>query len=272
MGRRSLDFATFTSLARSPRRRPARGPFPTWQVAVAASDGYEDPRIVDLVADKTAALAGRVGAGAGATISRQGAQDLLALVLPPHPGSSHDLRVLDVGGACGAKFWELDVAAPGLVQRWDVVDTAAMVARARSSRGAARLQFHEDLHDAAVLAPDVVIASGLLQYTPDPPSTLTALGALGAARLYLTRTAVRVDGAPAYVVMDTPLRDHGPGPAPAGTPDVRVSVPMALHSEMSLRHVLDDAGYEVRLRFDEGDAWHVRGVRVNHVGLLAERR
>lgn len=170
---------------------------------------YEAADLVDVVFLKTVAT--RDGQPIDATTAR--------LALPWLVGSPR--RVLDFGGACGARYFALRGLIPPDVE-WHVVETPAMVERARELEDE-HLHFHTGIEG---IDPDLVIASGSLQFAPDPVAALRDLVALGAPTIVVTRTELATGTTPIRSIQQSRLAWNGAGPLPPGIADRVVEYPM----------------------------------------------
>lgn len=259
---RSLRRQIFSRLAGSPLGFQV---FPDFAAAASRSTGYEDDRVVDVVARKTERLRDELRPGRPVD-SCILTQNLLAVVTATQ---KEPLAVVEVGGACGALFYEVDARLPGVVGRWQVVETPRMVARARSASGSSRLSFTDSL-ETVVDEPDLLIASGVLQCFPEPSDALRRFIDLAPRYLYLARTHVSEDGRPLYVRFTSAISDHGPG---SDTHSVRgtVSIAMTMAPRSALEGALTER-YSIEMSFIEGAAFRVARRRVRVIGLLASRK
>ena len=241
----------------------------TFGEALESSDGYEHPEVIAVVAEKTAALSD-AHPSSRKVKSRQALQRLLAVARTGH----RDVRVLELGGACGAGYIETDRSLPGVLASWAVVETPAMVDVARERFSDGQLSFHTSIDEAlgTVGRPDLVIAEGVIQYTPDPIATVRSLTRIAAPVLYVSRSPVVRSGvAPVFGRQTTRARAHGPGSGPGATiSDTTVTLPVAI---VSYEDVLaaTEPDYRLEMEFDEGEAWRVSGSRLEDVGLLLRR-
>lgn len=203
----------------------------------ACDEGYSAADISALVAAKTEAL--RQAAGQGR--ARFGDTDLRVLAALG-TARTRPVRVLDFGGGCGAHFVAAAaLAGAGSVDRWAVVETESMCAAARTHDPA--LTFHTSIADAYASLGDVdlVLASGVIPYVPDPVGTLAALAAVGAPSLVLARTPLSPDDRDHVLIHTTALSTHGPGDLPAPAQDRPVSCPVTLQPRATLLAPLHDA-------------------------------
>jgi putative methyltransferase (TIGR04325 family) len=257
------------------RREPAAfaGTFDGFAAAARDCGGYDDPDIARVVCEKTRVLISSLGATP--KLSRQAVQDLFVLSRLSADGP---LGVLELGGACGALFHLSRIFQVDRRLAWTIVESRSMVRAAASLGSFAGLRIQEDLPRAPhpVESLDLVIASGSLQYMPDPLATWRSLLALGADRVYLTRTSVATDlDRPLITRQVTRLATHGPGMMPSGIPDRLTSQPITFVPEQRIRDLIGASGYEVAVEFDEGPAalTHAghRSFRARPLGLLLER-
>lgn len=148
--------------------------------------GYEQSELVDLIFKKTVAYQAEGNWPEMANVS----------------------TVLDFGGGCGLHYKQ--AASPDV--RWAVVETPAMVERAKSL-ATDKLQFFTDISEAAKwLGPiDVIYSNGALQYAPDPEEKLKQLCGAKAKKMLWHRVLL---GEPARETQSCFLSDNGPGSFP----------------------------------------------------------
>jgi putative methyltransferase (TIGR04325 family) len=185
--------------------------------------GYENPQLVDLIFQKTKAY----------------------LPEGSWPEMNGVSAVLDFGGGCGLHYKLALNQSPGI--RWAVVETPAMVARAREL-ATERLQFFTEIEAAARwLGPiDVMHSNGALQYVADPIATLSSLCGLQATtmlwhRMFFSQGDIRMETQVSRLV------DNGPGRAPSGTPDMaveyaRTAIPESVFIAAHAGYTLDSSG------------------------------
>lgn len=247
--------------------------YDSFESALRDSDSYEDPRLVEIVKEKTRRYRDALANGPTPAIdSRQTVQNMFVLsyVEPQRP-----LNVLEVGGACGASYFESKLMLPQRIRHWSISETPAMAAAGQSLSDDTGLSFHNDIASAATRleSRDLAIAQGVLQYAGDPLQMLAALFALDFSYVYVTRTAVANVDAPVFTRQDTELSAHGPGQLP-NAPNGRSSQPMTLVSWEALAATLP-AHYEVVLKFVESDERSLliggRTINVRDIGFLARK-
>ncbi len=147
--------------------------------------GYEHPELVETVFQKTIAYE----------------------PVEPWPEMEGVKSVLDFGGACGRHYKEARRHSADV--RWAIVETPAMVARAREIE-TQQLRFFTDIGAAlAWLGPvEVVHSNGALQYTPKPIQLVGELSSLGAPRMLWRRLLIGEGG---RITQISRLSDNGPG-------------------------------------------------------------
>ena len=64
-----------------------------------------------------------------AITTRQTAQNMFVL---SYVFAQRAINVLEVGGACGASYFETQVMLPGRISHWSIVETPAMAAAGQS--------------------------------------------------------------------------------------------------------------------------------------------
>jgi putative methyltransferase (TIGR04325 family) len=261
----------FTKLAR--RYREGTGEmqaYDSFESALRDSDSYEDPRLVEIVKEKTRRYRDALASAARPAIeTRQTVQNMFVLsyVEPQRP-----LNVLEVGGACGAGYFESKLMLPARIRHWAISETPAMAAAGQSLSNDPDLSFHNDIASAATRldSRDLAIAQGVLQYTGDPLQVLASLFSLDFSYVYLTRTAVAEVDVPVFTKQETDLSAHGPGQLP-NAPDGRSSQPLTLVSWDALAATIP-SNYEVVFKFVESEERSLsiggRTINVRDMGAL----
>jgi putative methyltransferase (TIGR04325 family) len=204
-----------------------------WADDAPSENGYEDPELVEVVFQKTLRLRD------SSTPTLDAATCRMALGLLSHPRV-----VLDVGGACGATYFRLRRLLDREVE-WHVLETSVMAARGHALSDGS-LHFHDEMPD---IQPDVILASGVLQYMPDPIAGLATILARHPHTIVLTRTALAEH--PTSIVQRTRLADNGPGPLPGGFVDREVAYVLRAAARAEVEQMLS-AEYELTA-LDEGD-------------------
>jgi putative methyltransferase (TIGR04325 family) len=220
--------------------------------AVAAghrSGGYEDTAITRLVVDRTVRFAQERSA---AHVAADEVRMLMYGAIHAAAQAAPDtLRVLDFGGAAGAHFHLARRWLPHRAMRWCVVETAAMGAAANAA-GAARdgLEFHTTLDSALarIGRPHLVYANNALQYASDPLRTLRDLLGCEAQITCISKLAVAGIKATLFTRQESWLSENGPGAAPTGLADARVSYPLGILPRDEVRELIERSA-ELQLHF-----------------------
>ena len=168
----------------NPIRRLRRKLFPPGQVI----EGYENDELVDAIFRKTVAY------------EPSGDWPLVA-----------DIKtVLDFGGGAGLHYKLARLQSPDI--RWAVVETRAMVRRAREL-ATDRLKFFSDIETAADWLNDVELmhSNGAIQYVPDAIETVRSLCATRPATVVWKRVPISDGAAQGREVQTSFLSDNGPG-------------------------------------------------------------
>ncbi len=248
--------------------------YESFESALRDSDSYEDPRLIEIVKEKTRRYKETLATGHRPSIqTRQTVQNMFVLsyVEPDRP-----LNVLEVGGACGAGYFEAGLMLPGRIRHWSIAETPAMAAAGESITDDPNLSFHSNLISAAnrLETRDLAIAQGVLQYAGNPLQVLSDLFALELSYVYVTRTAVADVAAPIFTRQETDLAAHGPGKL-ANAPNGRSSQPMTLVSFDALSSAIP-ANYEMVFKFEESEERTLsisgRAMSVRDFGFLASHK
>lgn len=253
-----------------PERRLRR--YDSFAAAADDCDGYQDAELVLTVCRKTERF--RAGLETTAVPQRQTLQNLFVML---YASRGHPLEVVELGGACGAAFFDVDRWLPGLVTRWSVVETPAMVRVARPRFEGDRLLFVDQVSAVGEGhgVPRLFMAQGSLPYVADAAAVLESAAGMGFEFLYVTRTPVLEDETFLVVArQEASIRDHGPGAAPADVPGRLLSQPIVLLSRRFLS--TPPPQYEIAVSFEEGPEadWEIghKRLRVRDRGVLMRRR
>lgn len=271
-----MDFGVFVPpIFRRLRSRPSMKVYDSYDSALADSNTYEDPGIIEVVSNKTKAF--RRALEIGDTRMANNRQIVQNMFVLSHVSSNRPVEVLEVGGACGASYLELNHLLPGTIKRWHIVETPAMAAAGRKLFHDGRPSFYDDLDKAAsqLESLDLVIAQGVLQYMKDPVQTLEALLKLGFAYFYITRTEVGDSIERPIITKEVSnISAHGPGTVAKEFADRKTSVPLTIVSSEAITSRIS-VGYNVLYSFIESEDRFIiigsRPVTTRTVGFLFEK-
>jgi putative methyltransferase (TIGR04325 family) len=167
-----------------------------WEQALKASGGYDDPVIVA----RAVAAARHVQEQEG-TFERDGVLlpqgevhwPILGPLFEARAHQSGTLRVLDVGGSLGSKWFQHRDFLPSLApMKWAVVEQPMLVAAAESTFASDNLSFHATMADASAWlgGVDICVFSASLQYLQDPDKELREAAHLSGHSLLIDRSPV----------------------------------------------------------------------------------
>jgi putative methyltransferase (TIGR04325 family) len=222
----------------------------SWDDAERGCIGYEQSTLED---------GGSGKASAGEETHRPTSRDLqfiaaVGICLEASRPGSH-VRVLDFGGAFGHYFHVATSAFPNVSWEWTVVETLTMVTLAARTEVGQSIRWTSDLDSALDERWDFVLASGSLQYVPDPIRVLTKLGRM-APYVLLTRLPL------------WPIDHHLPAIQRLSRRDRAGAYPTWVFSEDVFLEEIGAIG-EVVLRFDvPEDTARIAGHRGIYSGLL----
>jgi putative methyltransferase (TIGR04325 family) len=222
------------------------------------------------VREKTRRYRAAIASSSQALENRQTQQNL-SVIERVEPQRAID--VLELGGACGASYFEIKHLLPNRIRHGSIVETPSMSMAGDTINEDPNLSFHSDLTAAAAQldSRDLAIAQGVLQYTSDPPAVLKALFELQFGYVYITRTAVADVASLVFINQETEFAAHGPGRlpnCPAGTS----TQPMTLMSATSLLSAIPP-NYEIVFNFVESEDRILdigsRHITARDIGFLA---
>lgn len=243
------------------------------EAATASGVGYENEDLADVIVLSGEKFFDRMDRGS-VELSLAQLRPLIALASIESQGS---IRVLDFGGGFGSHYAVARrVMEPAQDFQWLIVETAAMVARARkSSLGEKGLSWFTSVSDAlskSIGVPDLVLSIGTLPYTPDPLVALQELVDIGAPNLCLMRVGLSDTEKTRYIAQVSSLRFLGGGDLPVEMKDATVGWPATFVSKVRFKQIIE-VDYEITLEFlDESNSYRVGKSYINMYGFLARRR
>lgn len=181
--------------ARAARRGGLRfaGDYPDWSSARAASAGYDDARMLEVIAD-----AARQVRDGRAVFQRDGmALDrvlysfptLAAILRASVDRGVEPLSVIDFGGGFGSSFAQVRAFCPALPLHWTIVEQPDVVAIGRREFETDGLRFHDSLEACLTQqTPRIALLSSVLQYLEEPHAPLTTLQSAGIPTIVIDRT------------------------------------------------------------------------------------
>jgi putative methyltransferase (TIGR04325 family) len=236
--------------------------FPNFASALAAcGKGYNDGEIADVIAYKTA-----LAIDPRQLAPEQAINSILAVGISAAETTARPLKVLDFGGGCGFHYFRVTPAIRAPLQ-WALVETPTMAERAAKVANG-RFDVFTTINEAhSVLGRvDLVHASSVIQYVPDPLATLKSLAALRAPHFLLARLPVW--GMPQIIgVQTSPLSANGIGPMPPHITDRPITYPVTFVNFDDVMRILAD--YEIAMSMPSPSSiYEIRGQRVPGISLI----
>lgn len=246
-----------------------RSPFSTflgdWDGARAATTGFDDPEVLDRVLSASLAVhAGRAVYERDSVVfeSNQYAWPVLAGLLWSATRSRGELRVLDLGGSLGTSYRQNRNFVKHLsAVTWAIVEQPNFVEQGKRFFENGILTFYDEIQDAALQTPNVLLVSGTLQYLDHPYDTLASLTATGAEALIIDRTPVHDGPDDRIVVQSVPSSIY------------RATFPAWIFSRTRLFDSLTSLGWRILETFEtlERDTVTRDGFDFTWIGLICFR-
>jgi putative methyltransferase (TIGR04325 family) len=217
------------------------------------TDGYKQTEIVDVVVAKTVIVKSKMEADSVLNLDSLRTVIGLAASQP-----SKGLTVIDFGGAAGAHYTTArTILGKSFPLRWHVVETEEMAEAARAVLADDSLRFFSTLDSAAVGlgSVDLILASGSLQYTPDPMSFLKRILSLKAKHIFITRTVLTDTDRAFTMIQVSRLAAHGQGPLTEGFKDREILTPVTVVEREQFEQELKET-YDIRFRVLEDKKAH----------------
>ncbi len=175
-----------------------RGEFPDWQTAAAHAEGYDSAQILERVRWATRKVVSGQAAGERDSVLFERTPypfPVIALLLRAAIENGGRLSVLDFGGALGSSYHQCkDFLKEVSVVHWNIVEQTHYVRVGQLEFESETLLFHETVGAASqIYPPQVVLASSVLQYMPDPVEVLKSFVSTKAEYIVIDRTPLALD-------------------------------------------------------------------------------
>lgn len=176
-----------------------RGNFPSWSKAAANAQGYDSEQILERVRRATQQVVSGKAAGERDSVLFDQTPypfPVIALLLRAAMENNGYLRVLDFGGALGSSYYQCkDFLGMTKVLNWNIVEQPHFVRIGKLEFESNSLHFYDSVPVASQTSPPmVVLASGVLQYMPDPVEVLRSLISTQAEYIVIDRTPFALNG------------------------------------------------------------------------------
>jgi len=251
--------------------------FGSFNEALYNAGSYDNPDIINIVSYKTKIFKDSIKNNPSNLLKDY--QIIQNLFVLSFLSQKKPLKILEIGGACGATFFLINHHIPEFIKTWTIIETNGMVFEAKENFQNDVLQFisvTDFVKDPHPFTGDVLIAQGVLQYLEDPLSFFDTIQQLNFPFIYISRTSFSEDiCSPVITQQITRLADHGPGAIPPeGFVDKKVSqprtiIPFELFKDKILR------SYQIVFLFDECNNETVyfpcQKIEVKQMGMLLRR-
>jgi len=232
------------------------------------TDGYKQSEIVDVVVAKTLIVKSKMEEGP--VLDLDSLRTVIGLA-----GSqpSKGLTVIDFGGASGAHYRTArTILGKSFPLRWHVVETEEMAETAGAVLADDSLRFFSTLDSAEVGlgSIDLILASGSLQYTPDPLSFLKQILSIKAKHIFITRTVLTDTDQAFTMIQVSRLAAHGAGPLPEAFKDREILTPVTIVEREEFEQELKET-YEIRFGIlEDKGAYRHNGETFNMFGYFLD--
>ncbi len=137
--------------------------YENFEMAQADSLTYEDSGVVEIVSLKTQSFIKSLTSDYVVN-NRQIIQNMFVLQYVSAKRKPIDVLELELGGACGASYFELNHLLPYHIKNWLIVETPAMAAVGKKIFENDKIKFFDDLQSAVnqLENQDLLVAQGVL--------------------------------------------------------------------------------------------------------------
>jgi putative methyltransferase (TIGR04325 family) len=176
-----------------------RGQFQDWETAASNAEGYDSLQILERVHWATQqVISGKAAGERDSVIFDRPPYSfpVIAVLLRAAMENEGNLSVLDFGGALGSSYHQCkDFLSTVRALHWNIVEQSHYVRSGKLEFESESLRFHETLNAASQASPpQVVLASSVLQYMPDPEDVLESFVSTCAEYIVIDRTPFALDG------------------------------------------------------------------------------
>jgi putative methyltransferase (TIGR04325 family) len=250
--------------------------YENFEMAQADSLTYEDSGVVEIVSRKTQSFIKSLTSDYVVN-NRQIIQNMF--VLQYVSAKRKPIDVLELGGACGASYFELNHLLPCHIKNWLIVETPAMVAVGKKIFENDKIKFFDDLQSAVnqLENQDLLVAQGVLQVIPEPLQSFETLLKLGFPFVYVSRQTVGEDiEQPIITKWLSDLSAHGPSTKiPEGFQNRKTSQAFTIVPAQELIRIISENGYKIQFFFDETEDFKLiigkKSITSKTIGFLLTR-
>ena len=241
--------------------------FNSYSEALSQCGSYDDGDIAEVVRLKTEKYI--LGLSDQLNFPRD-VQNLL--ILKEVSGDLQKMQVVELGGACGALFFFSEHHIGNKISRWTIVETEQMVQCAKKYFLKEKLKFVMDFAELQLLNEDktLCVASGVLQYFPDPAKIIEDIFKKNFKYVYVSRQPLLIDSfSPGITIQKSNLLNHGPGNIDQNKYNKEKKTPITFLPESFLFQKAESEGYEIIYQFDEEPVQSLPGgLKYRTVGVL----
>lgn len=240
------------------------GNFLDWTTAEQNAEGYDAAEILEKVRLAThAVIRGDAACERDSVLldSIPYPFPLISVLLRAALENDGELNVLDFGGSLGSSYFQCRDFLKNISSlRWRIVEQKHYVKCGKREFENEILKFYENVEAAADEAqPQVIVASGVLQYLPAPDKVLKSFVRTGADYIVIDRTPLSMSGKQIISVQSIPASL------------IRSSYPLWLFDEQMLKTPLIDSYIEIAC-YDAIDGYLGSGkLRARYRGWIFSR-
>lgn len=248
--------------------------FSSFEEAASVCGKYDDNVVADVVRIKTKLF---LKNNQDVIDNRQATQNLL--VFQTVINNSNNIEVVEIGGACGALYFFINNYFSKKIKMWRIFETPSMAQAGKKYFEDDRLIFSSALNDLSKNGSTghICIASGVIQYLPNPSACLDLIFSNQFEYIYFTRQPVLTSHeAPVITTQITNLLDHGPGTLKGEKYNKKKKTPVTYIPEKYFFDRIDQYGYSIIYNFEEQSEmvlnFNGNPIQYKIAGLLLKRK
>ena len=188
------------------------------------------------------------------------------------------IRVLDFGGGAGSLFYVMRQLLPQTNFNWAIIETANLTKSLKESTymntaqtDRSKLNIYSSIHKALSVEKsfDVVIASGSLQYTPDPYKQLRELIQINSKVLQISRMPMGFHDDLLTFTQSTKLSENGPAKIDLSASDKYVNNVVYIPSINTFKNIISQSYSDVITVHESSNVYPNTQYKIDQYSIIA---
>lgn len=184
--------------------------YQNYNQALKNCNGYEDQELVSIISQKTHKFVEELSNNQN--LLDQSFKNLAIILKVITDLDKKEINVIDFGGQLGATFFEIrKLISENIKLNWNVIETEKMTQIGKKYHQNQDLNFSNNLDDFKKTDIDIIIASGSIQYTPNPIKFINKIIDIQPHYIYFCRLPLNcISDENIITTQSSNLQDNGP--------------------------------------------------------------